>query len=231
MLNPKRILCLALACLVGGLLMITPVMAGKKSVWKDFFKDPLIGADGKAMKPKLKGKLVGLYFSAHWCPPCKIFSPKLVAFRNKNADTFEVIFVSSDRELKAQLAYMKEVSMPWPAVKFGSGDRDAMHKRFGIRGIPSLIILGPDGQELTRTARMDVETAADTAIQKWTDMAIAKGSMKKKSDKDKKDSKDSKDESDDDDDDDTASSSDTASGEAKSAAKAKEPGDTGKTAK
>ena len=26
----------------------------------------------------LKDKVVGIYFSAHWCPPCRSFTPELV---------------------------------------------------------------------------------------------------------------------------------------------------------
>ena len=25
----------------------------------------------------LEGKIVGIYFSAHWCPPCKAYTPQL----------------------------------------------------------------------------------------------------------------------------------------------------------
>ncbi|RLG30214.1 hypothetical protein DRO03_05040 [Methanosarcinales archaeon] len=53
---------------------------------------------------KLTGKIIGVYFSAHWCPPCRAFTPNLVKFYNslKKADKpFEIIFVSSDRDKKA----------------------------------------------------------------------------------------------------------------------------------
>ena len=46
------------------------------------------------------GKTIGLYFSAHWCPPCKAFTPKLVeTFGAVKAagKQFEMIFISSDR--------------------------------------------------------------------------------------------------------------------------------------
>ncbi|GJQ75413.1 hypothetical protein Trydic_g23582 [Trypoxylus dichotomus] len=42
----------------------------------------------------------GFYFSAHWCPPCKAFTPQLAeVYRlvRKREPTFEIIFVSSDR--------------------------------------------------------------------------------------------------------------------------------------
>ena len=49
----------------------------------------------------LAGKeVIGLYFSAHWCPPCRGFTPALGKFYDsiKDAKNFEIIFVSSDRD-------------------------------------------------------------------------------------------------------------------------------------
>ena len=65
--------------------------------------DQVITKDGqKQLSDILQGadlKYVGIYFSAHWCPPCKAFTPVLTDFYNsvnKNGKIFEVIFVSSD---------------------------------------------------------------------------------------------------------------------------------------
>lgn len=49
----------------------------------------------------LVGKNVLLYFSAHWCPPCRTFIPKLTEAYDKikeNDDALEVVFISSDRD-------------------------------------------------------------------------------------------------------------------------------------
>jgi len=45
----------------------------------------------------LEGKIVGLYFSASWCPPCVAFSPELNAFAAKHGDDFVVVLVTLDR--------------------------------------------------------------------------------------------------------------------------------------
>ena len=34
-------------------------------------------------KADLEGKVIGIYFSAHWCPPCRGFTPKLVEWYGK----------------------------------------------------------------------------------------------------------------------------------------------------
>uniref|UniRef100_T1J3B1 Thioredoxin domain-containing protein n=1 Tax=Strigamia maritima TaxID=126957 RepID=T1J3B1_STRMM len=65
--------------------------------------------------------IVCYYFSAHWCPPCRMFTPVLAEFyselksSNKN---IEVIFVSSDRTVQEMMQYMKEDHGDWIAVPF-----------------------------------------------------------------------------------------------------------------
>lgn len=70
----------------------------------------------------LGGKSVlALYFSAHWCPPCRQFTPVLrEAFRNSGTQKTGVVFVSSDRSPQDQLDYMRSDHGPWPAVRQGS---------------------------------------------------------------------------------------------------------------
>ena len=68
-----------------------------------------------------EGYVVGLYFSAHWCPPCSAFTPKLADWYNKLkegdiGDKFEIVFLSSDRDEKSFKEYFGE--MPWHAVSY-----------------------------------------------------------------------------------------------------------------
>ena len=65
-------------------------------------------------------KLIGVYFSAHWCPPCRNFTPVLAKFYddvNKNGHVFEVIFSSSDQDEKSFKEYLN--TMPWIALPLG----------------------------------------------------------------------------------------------------------------
>ena len=65
----------------------------------------------------LKGKRVLFYFSAHWCPPCRGFTPVLAEWYKKFAadNDVEIIFVSSDRDQAGFDGYYGE--MPWKALK------------------------------------------------------------------------------------------------------------------
>ena len=118
---------------------------------------------------QLKGKTVALYFSAHWCPPCRAFTPSLVKFRDKHAaEDFEIVFVSLDNSEGEKKTYIREMEMKWLTVPGAqSKDAQALAKRFQIRGIPALVVLAPDGSVVTPNGREDVMASPETALRKW----------------------------------------------------------------
>lgn len=98
---------------------------------------------------ELKDKYLMLYFSAHWCPPCRAFTPKLSKAYTKLKtirDDFELVFVSSDRSEEDFNEYFD--TMSFCALPFEHRDvKAALSKKFGVRGIPMLVMLGPIGED------------------------------------------------------------------------------------
>ncbi|NCC49934.1 MAG: redoxin domain-containing protein [Spartobacteria bacterium] len=141
------------------------------SAFEELFGETLINARGEQVSvDTLNGKKVGIYFSAHWCPPCRMFTPKLVSAYNelKAADKpFEIVFSSGDRSSKEMMDYMESAGMSWLALPYESDRRDGLSRKYGVRGIPTLIILGEDGTVIARDARMDVHTHGADAYNKW----------------------------------------------------------------
>merc|ERR1719182_237505 len=107
----------------------------------------LLGKDGNVNTTEaLAGKkATALYFSAHWCPPCRGFTPKLAEWyksdlKNKGLD---VVFVSSDRDEAAFKEYFAE--QPWHALEYSDRKaKETLSNSLGIQGIPSLVILDKD---------------------------------------------------------------------------------------
>lgn len=128
----------------------------------------ILNSKGKSVSSsELAGKVVGFYFSAHWCPPCRAFTPSLVDFRDKNNQDFEVVFVSSDRNPDAQMNYMEETNMKWYTLEHRSQEANKLSQKFGISGIPALIIVSPDGEIITKNGRGEVSSNPSQAIKKW----------------------------------------------------------------
>lgn len=117
--------------------------------------DFVIGKDGiKVPVTHLVGKHILLYFSAHWCPPCRAFMPKLVEAYHQIKDkheAVEVIFISSDSdETEFQDFFAK---MPWLALPFGDDRKKDLERIFKVRGIPMVVALDPSGKTITTEAR------------------------------------------------------------------------------
>jgi len=107
-----------------------------------------------------KGSVIGLYFSAHWCPPCRAFTPKLAEVYNEIKEAgndFEIVFVSSDNSEKEFKSYHGE--MPWLAIPFNNEDeKDACSEKYSIQGLPTLILLdGESGDTISEDGRGAIE--------------------------------------------------------------------------
>jgi len=144
---------------------------------KAVFGDTLLSKSGEVRtEDALKGKEgVLVYFSAHWCPPCRGFTPKLAEFYKKHATAknFEVVFVSGDRDQESFSSYYGE--QPWLALPFDKRDlKAALNKKYKVQGIPSLVVLGPDGDLITKDGRSKVmENFADCAGFPWKPPSLA----------------------------------------------------------
>ncbi|KAG2707567.1 hypothetical protein I3760_05G153100 [Carya illinoinensis] len=118
-------------------------------------RDFVIGKDGvKIPVSNLVGKNILLYFSAHWCPPCRAFLPKLTEAYNKikaNDDAFEVIFISSDKDDASFSDFFS--GMPWLALPFGDPRKASLSRTFKVSGIPMVVAIGPSGRTVSKDAR------------------------------------------------------------------------------
>merc|ERR1719169_144191 len=99
-------------------------------------------------------KAVALYFSAHWCPPCRGFTPKLAEYYKKSLSDkgMRIVFVSSDRDEASFESYYGE--QPWMALPFADRDAKArLSKKFKVSGIPSLVIVDANGETISTDGR------------------------------------------------------------------------------
>ena len=112
--------------------------------------------------------VVALYFSAHWCPPCKMFTPLLaqnLAQINAGQKQMEVVFVSADQSEEEFKQYYAE--MPWLSVQFDVDNLADIADKFEVTTIPALIILNKDGTVKVANGKAQLEAKKAAAIDDW----------------------------------------------------------------
>ena len=117
-----------------------------------------------------------LYFSAHWCRPCRTFTPYLaeaynahIQYLNGRPETkrteldaeekneeIEVIFISLDSVVSEFESYRS--TMPWHSIPHSNlwrlNIKDDLSQKYGVRSIPTLIVLdGESGDVVTRNGK------------------------------------------------------------------------------
>jgi nucleoredoxin len=142
----------------------TPMLAALKGKLVRCQNGTVVRADGGELENK---KFVGLYYSAHWCGPCRKFTPQLVEYykRVKAAHPeFELIFVSADRSRFGWETYIRETKMPWLAVDYEQIRNVTGLQQLGGSSIPSLLVLDQDSRMVASTYQGDKYLGPQNAL-------------------------------------------------------------------
>ena len=93
---------------------------------------------------KMSGKVVVVTFWATWCPPCLKELPILETIHNTvSEDRLEVIAVNVEdrRTYRKARRSLKDYRM-----KLVSDHRGVVKRKYGVKGLPHMVIVGSDGR-------------------------------------------------------------------------------------
>lgn len=93
-------------------------------------------------------------FSAHWCPPCRAYTPQLAEWyrAHHRADSdWDLILVSQDHSADQLLEYAQETQMPWLVLDWETARSTALLDPIRPRGIPATALVAADGQVLAHS--------------------------------------------------------------------------------
>lgn len=111
--------------------------------------------EGKAVHfADFKGHYVLIDFWASWCGPCRAENPNVLKAYNKYKDSnFTVIGISLDDNAEKWKKAIKDDGMPWTQVSSLNGFKDEVSDYYGIRGIPSTLLVDPSGKIIAKDLR------------------------------------------------------------------------------
>lgn len=147
---------------------------GMKNLFNSLNNDQLLKNTSTkiSVEEALGGReFVLLYCSAHWCGPCRQFTPQLAnwyrSMMSMNANV-EVVFLSADHDEHSFKSYY--ATMPWLAVDFEDDTREKLMSYIRVQGIPRLVVL--DG----KTGRTIVDNAVGQQlnINQWRTLASSR---------------------------------------------------------
>ena len=102
--------------------------------------------------------LIGLYFSALWCPPCVGFHLKLLEFYktvNTPKKRIEFILCSLDEDEEDFKQYLTKMS--FPVIDYSDPKLEDLTAAFGVESIPMIIVFDYKGNLIDTEGKHAVE--------------------------------------------------------------------------
>lgn len=101
-----------------------------------------------------RGKYVLIDFWASWCGPCRAENPNVLKAYNKYKEkNFTVLGVSLDDNGDNWKKAIQDDGMPWTQVSDLKGWENEVSSYYGIRGIPSSLLVDPEGKIIAKNLR------------------------------------------------------------------------------
>jgi cytochrome c biogenesis protein CcmG/thiol:disulfide interchange protein DsbE len=161
----KRLMLLMAATLAIEL-AASPVYALEKGAPAPQFD--LQGVDGAVKLAKLQGKVVYVDFWASWCGPCRQSFPWMNAMQAKyGARGLQIVGVNVDANSADARKFLTETPA---SFVIGFDPQGATPRSYGIKGMPSSVLIGPDGKVLLEHSgfrdadRAELENKIESAL-------------------------------------------------------------------
>ncbi|KAM9306354.1 nucleoredoxin-like protein 2 [Pholidichthys leucotaenia] len=139
----------------------------------------LVNKEGDLVDPDeaLRNKVVGIYFSAGWCSPCRDFTPILCDFYTELVEErdppaqFEIVFVSSDKSTDDFIEYYHDMHGDWLALPWTDEYKNVLKERYKITAVPRLVIVKENGDVITDKGRKQIRDQGLACFPSWLEAA------------------------------------------------------------